>query len=92
MIEDDFQKKTQLFLKQLNYFIIHVLVFMLSNTFLMSVFFNENSNRWWFLFFVITWAVILIYHGLRIYGIDPLNRKNKKTKLLWSWVLKLSGI
>lgn len=92
MINDDFHHKTKIFLRQLNYFIIHVLVFMLFNALLVGTLFVQDGNRWWVLFFVITWAVALIYHGLRVYGVDFLNRKNKKTKLFWSWILKFSGI
>ncbi|TRX58468.1 2TM domain-containing protein [Fulvivirga sp. M361] len=93
MINDDLYKKTKVLLKQLNYFIIHVLVFMLFNALLVSAFFNRSTNsRWWVLSFVVFWAVALIYHGMRLNGVDPFNRKNKRTKLLWSLVLKLSGI
>ncbi len=90
-MDNDLYDKTKQLLKQLNYFIGHVLIFMSANAFLIHVAFEEVSKRWWILTFVIIWAVILIYHGMRVYGIDPLNPRNKKTKLLFGWLVKLAG-
>ena len=91
-MDNDVYKKTKLLLRQLNYFIAHVVAFMVCNAFLVSTAFSQPKNRWLIVGFVVLWAVGLIYHGLRIYGIDLLNLKNKKTKLLWSWFFKLSGV
>ena len=88
---NDLYNKTMTLLKQLNYFIAHVLIFMSMNAFLIHTAFRDVSSRWWILTFVIIWALVLIYHGMRVYGVDPLNTKNKKTNLFWGWVLKLAG-
>lgn len=90
-MDEDLYNKTKMLLKQLNYFIAHVLVFMSANAFLIHTAFNDVSSRWWILTFVIIWAVVLIYHCIRVYGADPLNPKNKKTNLLWGWLLKFAG-
>ncbi|MEM6359369.1 MAG: 2TM domain-containing protein [Bacteroidota bacterium] len=90
-MDNDLYNKTRTLLKQLNYFIAHVLIFMSMNAFLIHTAFRDVSSRWWILTFVIIWALVLIYHGMRVYGVDPLNTKNKKTNLFWGWVLKLAG-
>lgn len=90
-MKEDIHKKTQDLLKKLDYFIIHVLLFMLFNAILVHVAFSHGQNRWWVLLFVGLWAVALIYHGLKVYGVDLLDHRNKKINHLWSWVLKLTG-
>ncbi|MEM6525706.1 MAG: 2TM domain-containing protein [Bacteroidota bacterium] len=90
-MDNDLYNKTKTLLKQLNYFIGHVLIFMVANAFLVHIAFSEVSKRWWILTLVMIWAISLIYHGMRVYGIDPLNPKNKKAKFFFGWLFKLAG-
>lgn len=90
-MDNEIYNKTKKLLKQLNYFIAHVLVFMVGNGFLVHTAFVEVSTRWWILTFVIIWAIILIYHGMRVYGVDPLNPKNKNVKFFYGWLLKFTA-
>ena len=91
MMNDELHKKTKDLLKQLNYFIIHVLVFMFFNALIVHAAFRHSQNRGWVLFFVGLWALALIYHGLKVYGIDIFNPKNKKFNHLWGWLKLVSG-
>ena len=90
-MNDELHKKTKDLLKQLNYFIIHVLTFMFFNAVLVHAAFRDSQNRGWVLFFVGLWALALIYHGLKVYGIDIFNPKNKKVNHLWGWVKLVTG-
>lgn len=44
--------------------------------------FQDIRGRWGLFFPVVLWALVLIYHGLRIYGVNLFPNKNKKH--IWS--------
>ena len=90
-MDKDTYKKTQALLKQLNYFILHVIIYFLSNIALVILAFKDVGERWWVFLFVIGWAIAVIYHAFRVYGVDFLSRKNKKMHAFWSYFLKLAG-
>lgn len=83
MYNEELYKKTKKLLNELNYFIIHILVYLVTNTVLIAVAFNDLSERWWLFIIVISWAIGIVYHALRVYGVDFMNRKVGK---MMSWV------
>ncbi|HNP18170.1 MAG TPA: 2TM domain-containing protein [Fulvivirga sp.] len=87
-MDNEIYEKTKQLLRQLNHFLLHVIVYFFVNMFIVVTAFTDISNRWWLFFIVIVWAFALIYHCLRVYGVDILSRKNKKMNLLWSLVLR----
>lgn len=90
-MDNDLYEKTRQLLTQLNHFIIHVVIYFFVNLALVLAAFSDLGTRWWIFFFVISWAIGLIYHGFRVYGVDLLSKKNKKANLLFSWLLKFSS-
>ncbi|MTI28756.1 2TM domain-containing protein [Fulvivirga kasyanovii] len=74
--------KQNILLRQLNYFIVHVVVYFVFNITFILMIFQDISGRWGLLFPVVLWALALIYHGLRIYGVNIFTSKNKKH--IWS--------
>lgn len=92
MDKDDVYKKTQRLLKQLNYFILHVIVYFLSNIALVIMAFTDVGDRWWLFLIVFVWALVVIYHAFRVYGVDILSKKNKRMNAIWSYCLKLAGV
>lgn len=83
MDNTELYRKTKQLLRQLNYFIAHVVVYFIINIAIILMTFEDIQSRWGVLFFVVLWALALIYHGLRIYGVSFFTRKNKKH--MWSW-------
>ncbi|WP_394369456.1 2TM domain-containing protein [Fulvivirga lutea] len=59
---------------------------------LMIYIFMDIGSRWWIFLVAIAWSLVLIYHSLRVYGTDPLRIKNKGLRLLFSYLLKLTGV
>ena len=90
MDDRDIHDKTRALLKQLNYFVAHIIVYFFVNLGLVYLIFNFDGLRW-LVFIIVGWALGVIYHGFRISGIDFLSSKDKSSKLLWSWVFKLVG-
>jgi len=84
-------ERTRRLLRQLNHFIIHVVLYFFLNMALILMAFYDIHNRWWIFFIVTIWAIGLVYHGFRVYGIDWFNPKNKKARLLWMGLLKLGS-
>ena len=82
--------KTKKLIRELNLFIVHIFVYFLSNVTLALYVFRDVSSRWIWLFIIVCWALLVIYHGLRVYGIDPV--KSKKEPKLLSVMTKLIGI
>ncbi|WP_370688808.1 2TM domain-containing protein [Fulvivirga ulvae] len=83
MDNTELYQKTKQLLRQLNYFIVHVVVYFIVNVSIILMIFQDIRGRWGLLFPVVLWALALIYHGLRIYGINVFSNKNKKH--IWSW-------
>ncbi len=81
--------QTQQLLKALRGLLIHVFLYLVFNIGLLLFVFDNMSQRWGFLFIIVLWAILLIIHGIQVYGKDP--SKSAGPKLLM-YVLKLSGI
>lgn len=89
-MSNDLYEKTKRLLNQLNHFIFHVVLYFCVNIALILAAFVDLQHRWWIFFIIGSWALGLIYHGLLVYGVDPLKSKNKKANLLWSWLFKIT--
>ncbi|MDH5474924.1 MAG: 2TM domain-containing protein [Cyclobacteriaceae bacterium] len=79
-------EKTKKLLKQLNRFLIHVVLYFISNAALTFYIFQNIDERWWLFFFIFAWAIGMIYHALLIYGIDIIKKNDKKLSKVWGWV------
>ncbi|MEL7003897.1 MAG: 2TM domain-containing protein [Bacteroidota bacterium] len=90
-MDKDIYKKTRVLLKQLNYFILHVIIYFLGNVGLVIMAFSDIGEKWWIFLFLAIWAVGIIYHAFRVYGVDFLSRKNKKVNAFFNYILKLAG-
>jgi len=90
-MDKDIYKKTRVLLKQLNYFILHVIVYFLGNIGLVILAFSGTVEKWGIFLFLSIWAIGIIYHAFRVYGVDFLSRKNKKVNAFFNYFLKLTG-
>lgn len=79
-------KKTKKLLRQLNHFLVHVVIYFISNVFIAYIIFQNISEHWWLFFFIFSWAIGIIYHALRVYGVDVLNNNDDKLSKMWSWI------
>ena len=64
-------------LRQLNYFIGHVIAYFMINLALLFFIFNNMESSWWILSPAILWALVLLYHAMRFCGISF--KKQKKS-------------
>ncbi len=90
-MNNELYQNTKKLLRQLNQFIVHVVLYFFVNMGLVLAAFSDLQGRWWIFFIVIAWALVLILHGLRVYGVDILNTKDKRANLLWSWIMKFTA-
>ena len=90
-MSEDLHKNTERLLKSLNYFILHIIAYFICNIAMISYAFGDLGNRWWVFLLAITWAIALIYHSVLVYGVDLLKPKNKKLKLLMSYLTALTS-
>ncbi|MEQ8927481.1 MAG: 2TM domain-containing protein [Fulvivirga sp.] len=91
-MEEDIHSKTKKLINDLNYFMVHVISYFVVNLPLMIYIFTDLGERWWIFLPAILWAFGLIYHSLRVYGTDPLRIKNKGLRMVFSYLMKLSGV
>jgi hypothetical protein len=83
MYNDELQNNTKKLLKDLNYFIVHIFIYLVTNTVLIAVAFNRLEERWWLFIVVIGWAFGIMYHALKVYGVELMKKKANK---MMSWV------
>jgi hypothetical protein len=50
---------------------------------LIAVAFNRLEERWWLFIVVIGWAFGIMYHALKVYGVELMKKKANK---MMSWV------
>ncbi|MEO1050888.1 MAG: 2TM domain-containing protein [Bacteroidota bacterium] len=91
MEEQDIHKKTQQLLDQLGYFVAHVVSYIVCNIGLTLYIFSNIQRRWGLLFIILFWSIALIYHGIKVYGVDVLSSRNKKLNQYLMWLLKMAG-
>ncbi len=89
-MSEEIKEKTEKLLKTLNYFIAHIVVYFIVNIAMITYAFSGLSERWWVFPISVIWSFALIYHSILVYGIDLLKTRNKKLKLLFSYLAKLS--
>lgn len=89
-MSSDVYEKTRKLVRALNLFVAHVFAYFLANVFLSIYTFGDIATRWGYLFIIAFWALALIYHGIRVYGIDPISGKGSPRVL--SFMLKTIGI
>jgi hypothetical protein len=70
----------------MNFLLLHLGVYMLVNLILLVYVFNNITSRWGFLFVVVLWAFGVIYHGVRVYGKDPMKPKKMQALMGVSWI------
>ena len=90
-MNNELHENTRKLLRQLNYFIVHVVLYFFVNMGLVLAAFDNIDGRWWIFFIVIGWALALIFHGLKVYGVNILNPKDKRANLIWSWLMKFAA-
>ena len=83
---NNLHEKTKKLLRDLNYFLAHVIVYFVCNAIGTFLIFKNMQERWWLFIFIIAWAFGLIYHALRVYGIDVINWKDRNLGKMWSWI------
>ena len=65
--------QTKKLLRAMDQFLLHVAIYTLVNLILIVYVFFDIADRWGFLSIVVLWACALIYHGIRVYGRDPID-------------------
>ena len=65
--------QTKKLLRAMDQFLLHVAIYTLVNLALIVFVFFNISERWGLLSIVVLWAFGLIYHGIRVYGRDPID-------------------
>ena len=78
--------QTKKLIKQMNMLLVHLGIYMLFNLLLIVYVFNDISHRWGFLFVVVFWALAVIYHGIRVYGKDPVKEKGLQALMGFSGI------
>ncbi|WP_350099572.1 2TM domain-containing protein [Fulvivirga sp.] len=89
-MSDDLQEKTRQLLNDLNYFLAHIIIYFIVNISLVLFAFGNLSSRWWVFLIVLFCSLALLYHCIKVYGVDLLKSRNKKLNLLWSFFFKLT--
>ena len=89
-MNSEIYEKTKRLIRALNLFVAHVFAYFLANVMLSIYTFSDIASRWGFLFIIALWALVLIYHGIRVYGIDPIS--GKRSPKLLSVLLKTMGV
>jgi hypothetical protein len=89
MMNSEVYEKTRRLIRALNIFVLHVFVYFLANISLSLYAFENIQDRWGWLFVIVAWAFILVYHGIRVYGIDPIS--GKRTPKLLSFIFGTIG-
>ena len=79
-------EKTKKLLRELNHFLIHVVVYFICNAVITFAIFQNVSSRWGMFFIIFAWAFALIYHAIRIFGMDSTNSDEQHLSKMWSWV------
>ena len=87
---EDLHKKTKKLIADLNYFLAHIILFFIANIAGVFYAFSDIQKYWWIFLLTAFWAIGLIYHSIRVYGVDLLKSKYRKVKLLFQWLMKLS--
>lgn len=87
-MEDDNElyEKTKALLQALNHFLIHIVIYFVCNAIITIFIFQDLSARWEMFIIIVFWAIVLIYHALRVYGVNPINGNNKKLSKMWGWI------
>ena len=85
MYDPESYRTTKRLLRDLNLFMVHVLLYFAANILLILYAFRNIGENWWMMFPVILWSVFLIYHGIYIYT----NRKNDKVRSFLSFLLPM---
>lgn len=75
MYNEELHNKTKKLLKDLNFFLAHIIIYFITNTVLIVVAFSDLTDRWWLFLVVIGWAFGIIYHALKVYGVEFISRK-----------------
>ena len=83
-------EKTRKLLNDLNYFLIHVIIYFVVNISLVLFAFGDLSGRWWVFLIILSWALGVLYHSIKVYGVDLLKSKNKKLNAFWSLIFKVT--
>ena len=82
----EMHEKTKKLFKQLNQFLIHVVAYFICNAILTYFIFQNVTQRWGMFFIIFAWALVMIYHALRVYGVDVIKDDDKKLSKIWGWV------
>ena len=59
---------TRKLLKDLKYFMIHVLTYIPANILIVLYTLNDVSSNWWIFFPLMFWAVLLVWHSANLYS------------------------
>jgi len=86
MDNSEMHEKTKKLFKQLNQFLFHVIAYFIFNALLTFYIFQNITERWGMFFIMFVWAILMIYHALRVYGVGSINGDDRKLSKLWSWV------
>ena len=78
-------RKTHALIRALTYFLVHVIIYLPVNIFLVLVATTDNARYWWLWMLVFFWAALLLYHCFYM------NRKkgDRSLKSLWQMLYQL---
>jgi hypothetical protein len=82
MGEFEFLNKSRKLLRELNWYLLHIGVYLILNMSLVVYIYTNAAKRWPLLFIVVSWALLLIYHGLKINNVHLFKRDRKKVSVL----------
>lgn len=82
MAEVEFLNKSRKLLRELNWYLFHVGVYLVLNMSLVVYIYSNAAKRWPLLFIVLSWALLLIYHGLKINNIHLFKKNRNKVSVL----------
>lgn len=82
MADYEFLNKSRKLLRELNWYLFHVGIYLILNMLLVVYIYSNAAKRWPLLIIVLSWALLLIYHGLKINNIHLFRKDGKKVSVL----------
>ncbi|MCH7974214.1 MAG: 2TM domain-containing protein [Bacteroidetes bacterium] len=67
MFNKKLYQSTRRLVNKLNYFLVHIVTYLIVNIALILLIFSNFNVLWWVLIPITLWSISLVYHGIVIY-------------------------
>ncbi len=76
MSEFDFLSKSRKLLRQLNWYLLHIAMYLVASMSIVLFIYRSPASRWPWFFLILLWTVAVIIHGLHINNVNIFKGKN----------------